>query len=559
MAIQFQIKRGVIANVPSIESGEFYFATDTTKLLIGDGSTGGGYITINLLSDAHHTDLTDGNDCGIHKHDDIYYTETELNAGQLDNRYYTETEIDTFAFVKADGSVDLSSNWIISANSITLTAGTLTASTITDGTFSVNGGTITGASISANQVSAGTLDIGANAFTVNSIEIVGADGEVNKAAVEDSGNWDTAYTHSQDNSQAHTDYLINNGDDITSGSLTLQGGTVTLGTTTQIGYVEIYDGSDHKITITAPTNTGGLTSDYTLYLPEDDGVSGEALISDGNGVLSWSSNLTWDGSSLKITANSDSIEFTHDGTNAIFTSSDGGLTLKNSELIANYELTIEASGIGYPILKMKNDNFNFEMLKANSSDGTLRVMPEAGADVSVFAESVSGVCKKFQIYGYPGNGGSLIHTDFYFDPSGGSTASFVMDTPTQWSFMINSGPGLYVTAGIAWCNTFGFASDTDCYLYLEGADSIYMKVGNADVFAWKSDAVWAFKVFGVYYDATHYITLDATVPDIKMKGIKVLGTQQPHIADADGTLPSATSRINAILSAMETHGLLASS
>lgn len=33
-------------------------------------------------------------------------------------------------------------------------------------------------------------------------------------------NWDTAYTHSQSNSQSHTDYLINNGSDTTSGALT---------------------------------------------------------------------------------------------------------------------------------------------------------------------------------------------------------------------------------------------------------------------------------------------------------------------------------------------------
>jgi len=36
-------------------------------------------------------------------------------------------------------------------------------------------------------------DLGANTLTVNSIEIVGSDGEVNKAAVEDSTNWDSAY------------------------------------------------------------------------------------------------------------------------------------------------------------------------------------------------------------------------------------------------------------------------------------------------------------------------------------------------------------------------------
>ena len=48
-------------------------------------------------------------------------------------------------------------------------------------------------SLTADLVGAGALDIGENAFTVNSIEIVGSDGEVNKAAVEDSSNWDDAY------------------------------------------------------------------------------------------------------------------------------------------------------------------------------------------------------------------------------------------------------------------------------------------------------------------------------------------------------------------------------
>ena len=47
--------------------------------------------------------------------------------------------------------------------------------------------------------------------------------EVNGVITATSGNstqWNTAYTHSQDNSQGHSDYLINNGNDETSGTLT---------------------------------------------------------------------------------------------------------------------------------------------------------------------------------------------------------------------------------------------------------------------------------------------------------------------------------------------------
>jgi hypothetical protein len=75
-------------------------ATDTSALSGNDvvtegvlnsliGSTG----TANKLASAAHThvkaDITDF----AHNHDDLYYTETELNNGQLDNRYYTETEL----------------------------------------------------------------------------------------------------------------------------------------------------------------------------------------------------------------------------------------------------------------------------------------------------------------------------------------------------------------------------------------------------------------------------------------------------------------------------------
>lgn len=39
----------------------------------------------------------------------------------------------------------------------------------------------------------GALVLGAKSLTINSVEIVGSDGQVNKAAVESSSNWDTAY------------------------------------------------------------------------------------------------------------------------------------------------------------------------------------------------------------------------------------------------------------------------------------------------------------------------------------------------------------------------------
>lgn len=44
-------------------------------------------------------------------------------------------------------------------------------------------------------------------------------------------------------------------------------------------------GADWKITIQRPTS--GMTADVTLTLPVDDGTAGQALSTDGNGVLSW--------------------------------------------------------------------------------------------------------------------------------------------------------------------------------------------------------------------------------------------------------------------------------
>lgn len=73
---------------------------------------------------------------------------------------------------------------------------------------------------------AGDLTDGTNTLTVANAktaydhsQVAGGD-SVHVSTTENT-NWDTAYTHSQDNSQAHSDYLINNGDDSTSGALTV--------------------------------------------------------------------------------------------------------------------------------------------------------------------------------------------------------------------------------------------------------------------------------------------------------------------------------------------------
>ena len=48
--------------------------------------------------------------------------------------------------------------------------------------------------VPADKITPGELNIGPNPFIVNSIEIVGVDGEINKSPIEDSDNWDDAYS-----------------------------------------------------------------------------------------------------------------------------------------------------------------------------------------------------------------------------------------------------------------------------------------------------------------------------------------------------------------------------
>jgi len=72
------------------------------------------------------------------------------------------------------------------------------------------------------------------------------------------------------------------------GPLVVSGGTLQTGNAATAGNLLVFDGTANKVTITSPA----ISSDYTLTLPVDDGTSGQALITNGSGTLSWASLMT---------------------------------------------------------------------------------------------------------------------------------------------------------------------------------------------------------------------------------------------------------------------------
>ena len=120
----------------------------------------------------------------------------------------------------------------------------------------------------------------------------------------DSDDWDTAYTHSQNNSQAHTDYLINNGSDETSGTLTAAAfvttGDITIDSDSSLlklgaeqDYTIGWDNSDAVHTISAGSfvftggnvGVGTVTPSASLtvrHLDSDDPTFDVDLITNGD-------------------------------------------------------------------------------------------------------------------------------------------------------------------------------------------------------------------------------------------------------------------------------------
>lgn len=64
-------------SITGIDAGVPSFISAHNELPLIQGGAPDDYYHLTL---ARHSDLSDGGDCSIHKHDDIYYTEAEVDA-----------------------------------------------------------------------------------------------------------------------------------------------------------------------------------------------------------------------------------------------------------------------------------------------------------------------------------------------------------------------------------------------------------------------------------------------------------------------------------------------
>ena len=123
----------------------------------------------------------------------------------------------------------------------------------------------TGFLSNASSTIIGNLRVDGNATTTGSFsaeEFLVADTPLNIA------NWDTAYSHSQDNTQAHSDYLLNSGSDIMSGTLTADGFTLGANELLTIGSQTLtHDGTDFNFNDNLKV-TGNATSSAALHALE---------------------------------------------------------------------------------------------------------------------------------------------------------------------------------------------------------------------------------------------------------------------------------------------------
>jgi hypothetical protein len=112
---------GVYVDGVRQHASAFTFSSPRTIILSETVASGTALAVIAMEADAIVT----------HLHDDRYYTETELNSGQLNNLYYTESEINTISGALNAAKFDKSGGSITGATTINITDNTNPALKIT--------------------------------------------------------------------------------------------------------------------------------------------------------------------------------------------------------------------------------------------------------------------------------------------------------------------------------------------------------------------------------------------------------------------------------------------
>jgi hypothetical protein len=236
------------------------FVLESRTLTAGTGLTGGGDLSANRTFDIDLNELT---------------TETSIAAGDFIAMVdITDSGSGKITFANFESTIDhgaLAGLGDDDHSQYTLLAGRSGGQTLIGGTGSGDDLTLE----TTSDVTKGSYILS----DLTSDGIVTAASGVLATITDSSTNWDTAYTHSQDNSQAHSDYLINNGNDTTSGTITAAGLTIDNG-----GEARFYDtGSSNYVGFEAPA----LSGDQIWILPAADSSGSQYLQSDGSGNLSW--------------------------------------------------------------------------------------------------------------------------------------------------------------------------------------------------------------------------------------------------------------------------------
>lgn len=170
------------------------------------------------------------------------------------------TDINTYAGLDAiTADVTLSHSSLAEAihnKTISAATNTVEADTGDSATAFFSSGTI--------EHERGGLEADVSAFS----GLVKISGGSTSAITDNSTNWDTAYTHSQDNTQAHSDYLLNSGNDVMAGTLTADGLTLGANENITLGS-ETIDNNGTDFVFTDGINvTGSITVSATLISTE---------------------------------------------------------------------------------------------------------------------------------------------------------------------------------------------------------------------------------------------------------------------------------------------------